>query len=70
MVEKVGRCNTGDSTISHKAEVLLEAKGEGPQRERNKDEGETANSSAQENKEIRRQLNYSAFENKYNLRTI
>jgi hypothetical protein len=34
LVEKVVMSNTGDSTISHKSEVLPEAKAEGPQRKR------------------------------------
>jgi hypothetical protein len=33
-VEKVGKFNTWNSTPSHKAEVLPEAEGEGPQRKR------------------------------------
>jgi predicted anti-sigma-YlaC factor YlaD len=33
-MEMVGMSNTGDSIISHKAEVLPEAKAEGPKRKR------------------------------------
>jgi hypothetical protein len=32
MVEKFGMSNMGDSTISHKAEVLPEASAEGPKK--------------------------------------
>jgi hypothetical protein len=36
LVEKVGISNTGDSTISHKAEVLPKAQAEGPPRKERK----------------------------------
>jgi hypothetical protein len=40
LLEKVGKSNTEDSTIRHKAEVLPEAKAEGPQREDDDEEEE------------------------------